>query len=167
MNEIRKVLTGAEKRASEVYFAVLAIQSKVAVGAGILSALFGLLIRFAIHGGGYDGFVFVLSLSLISFIVFCVLGFWAVGHVMSLGDDAYKRRKRNGQYEAETNQRYAEVFGREVKDATPHRVKGGKLIGYMVDGHYYTVEEIANLIRTVGRVGGFYPSKNGFNEVQK
>lgn len=166
MDSFRRILTGSERRASEVYFVVLSIQSRVAVGAGLLSALFGLAIRFAIRGGGYEGFVFTLCLFLLSFIAFCVVGFWAVGHVMSLGDDAYKRRKQNGQYESETNKRYAEKFGRETKNAVPHMVKG-EISGYMVDGHYYSVEEIGYLVRIVGRVGGFYPSKKGFNEVQK
>lgn len=162
MNSIRKVLTSSEKRASEIYFVVVAIQSRVVVVTGVLSLLFGLSVRFAIRGGGWDGLVYSLLLGMMSFIVFTAIGFWSVGYIMSLGDDSYKRRDRLGRYEAE--RLFVESHMQFVETATAHRSRGGKLVGYMVGDRYLSVEQLSKILTDQSGVGGFSSSKNVFRE---
>lgn len=164
-HKIRKALTRGDSRASEIYFACFDVQTRAAIGVMGLSLLFGLGVRFSVgRDGSLLGFMFSIVAVLIFFIVGCTVAFWLIGYVLSLGDDEYRRRDRQGRYNADRH--YAEKMARHVESAIPHYNKG-KLMGYVINGQLFTVEQIAYQIRQFGRVGGFYPSKNGLNEVEK
>lgn len=138
--------------ASAIYFAVVSIQSRVLLVSFVLSCLVGAGVRFAVRDDGLIGFMFCLLWLLISFVAFLLIGVIMAGKLIAMGDDNRKGRHDNGRYRADAF--YAQKMMRYVEDATEHRARGGKLMGYMVGDRYMSVEEIAKALRDTGGVGG-------------
>lgn len=165
MRKIGVAMARPNSKASDVYLAVMSVQVMVAVCSAAVSLAFSLAIRFAMGREAHEAFLWSMVVFLFGVILFYVLGSWAVYYVITLGDDAFKRRDKLGRFEAE--RMHVDKLMRGVETAVPHRARSGQLVGYMVGDKYLSVEQIKFAIDRYSGEGGFSYSKKAFdNEVK-